>query len=495
MDSQMLNGVAPKAWTQGTLASRVSGLHKALNLYGRQQVLDRDEVLRLLELAELHACLGEWDRVVEITSQGIVLGCGPNSELRLYRAWIEGLKEEHDTTALHDLGRHLLGRRTESSAYAALALLSLTYAGQVWTSRAVFGQLFRLESTNSLVQECLAIYQCESLDAGERSRGIETLLRLSAKPVCGYFSDRATLNYALECEMSGAALNQMKRMSQRYVAAPDPYMNSALIAISEGQWQEAGDFLKPLLTMQPGHTDAVLLTARCMEMQDELSAARALLIQKADHFGSDDYEFEIGLGMVEARMFAETSDKELKLSAIEHLERALTLAPLYGMPDQPIATMIEGMGQSTRSARLDSSVSERYWMLSIDSAMLESMLGKGSFMVRCPVGMDKNDVVFFSARQRSRVPGKAAVSGMFHVVSAPAYDAKFGRSICLGRTVAFDHDASIVLDSRAQSATDLFGEENFSATGRAFFYSLETSLVKEIVSQVESKGFQLKRAV
>jgi hypothetical protein len=162
MGTEMLNDGVPKVWQQRAVFGRICMLHKTLDLRGRQWPLGQEESRQVLELTELYAFREEWVRVVEIASRATALGCARASQPALYRIWIRALKELGDTAALGNLASHFLVRRSESQAFAALALLALTYAGRSWTARAVFNQLARLESSDALVLECLSLYRREN---------------------------------------------------------------------------------------------------------------------------------------------------------------------------------------------------------------------------------------------------------------------------------------------------------------------------------------------
>jgi hypothetical protein len=473
-----------KQKSAGTMTKEIRSLHASLNLYGRQKTLSASEAEDLKRLLELHACREEWDRVVDLASQGIVLGGRVANETWFYRAWIEGLKEDLDVEGLSNLGRHLIARRTERVEYLALAVHAFTYAGQPAVVRSALQQLYRTEAGGQEVQDAFAVSRLESISREERMLGLRILASGLKTPCCGYFSYRAFLSYAFENGALATAASTLKSINGKFPESPEPYFVSALLSVNEGKWIEAIASLDIVLRQNCTHGDAILLKSRCMDMIGETAQSRFFLLENASNFVHGDYEFNVQLGLMERDLFRlSPSDSMLRASASSHLMMALKAARAYGFAEAPITAALKDLGVSF--GKEDTDHAQKYWLMSLDAKLLVQVLESGDFHLRCPPIVKKNDVIFFAAEDRKLERGAIGVSGFLKVVSSATSDAALGFTAHVANAVVFENDITVAQDGGIYRAVDGFGQENFAKISVARFFEVDESIADEIVSKVD----------
>jgi hypothetical protein len=466
--------------------------HHALNLYGRVKGLGRREIGELSRLIDLHACREEWDRVVDLASRAVVLGLSGQDEAAMYRIWIEALNEDLDTEGLAELGRHLLARRDESSQYLALGALSFLYAGKKRAVSSTVGQLYRAEAKGGVVDEVLAIVKCESMHREERMMGLRLLSATLKESGTGYLAYRRFLHYAWESDALSTAAATLKSMAKRFPESADAHFVSALIDIQEGQWPSAISALRAVLARTPENVEAVLMMSRCLEMTGRHSEARFALLNNAHLFSQGEYEFHVQLGMLEKKIAeSKKSEKMMRESAIHHLKTALRAAPLYGLPEAPIRSVLVDMGALSSEPEAPR---QRYWLLSVGPKPLAALLEREDFQMRSSANMQVGDVVFFSAEGRG-VPGTHAISGFFKVRSEPIQDPALGLTVRTGNAVVFERDVTISQRDGIFAERDAYGLDNFSTESQAKFYEVDASIADSVISKVEGMRVHMAIAV
>ncbi len=488
---QEANVMDAKRVNSGLLASQVTEAHQVLNMFGRNKAFTVKEFGQLVRLVELHAFREEWDRIVDIASQSIVVGLRWDAELTMYRMWIEGLKEDLDTDGLVDLGRHLLSRRRDRTEYLALATLAFTYAGRPNAVRSAIGSLYRMEAGGDVVDEVLAIVKCEAIDREERMMGLRELASTLKDSSCGYLAYRRFLDYAFENNALYTASATLKSLNKKFPDAPDAYMVSALLAVNDGEWESAMDALRVVIANNPGQSEALLMMSRCLEMIGKVSQARDFLLQNAHHFVRGDYEFSVQLGLIEKRLCCEDSDGEMRDSAAAHLKVALAAAHSYGFPTAPILSALEDIQAATAAPQAPR---QRYWLLNVEPKTLAAILDRDELQLRCPESIQMGDVIFLSAEGRNSAKGQHAVSGFFTARSTPTADPSLGLTVRTAQAVVFEHDVEVSSESGIFAARDLHGLENFSNRNMARYFELDSSVADSIVNAVEGMQVRMARA-
>jgi hypothetical protein len=484
-----------------TVAKRVSGremnqelqeLHRSLNLYGRQKSLSVADTRNLKSLLELHAFREEWDRVVDLASQGIVLGVSRADEIWLYRAWLEGLKEDLDVEGLSSLGQHLIARRDERIDYLALAVHAFVYAGKPSIVKSALQQLYRMEADSSVVRDAFAVARLESVSRDERMMGLRGLASGLKKPCCGYFSYHSFLSYAFENDALATVASALKSINGKYPRCPEPHFVAALLAINEGKWQEGIACLDSILAQNSTHADALILKARCLDMVGKTEEGRQLLMQNASLFPKGDYELNVQLGLMERDLFQKaTHDAMMHAAAVSHLSTAQKAAQAYGFSESAIVSALEELG--ARKSEMTPRGEQHYWLLTIEPKLLVQVLESEKFHLHCPSAVKKDDIIFFSAEGRQIDRSMRSVSGFMRANSSSKTDEELGATVQVCTPVVFEKDVEFKAQAGLYPMVDAFGQENCSKTGLMRYFEIEQNLVDDIVSQVESAHLQLRR--
>ena len=108
-------GLSPRG-TLGVLIRRAA--HRVRHA-GVDAPFTKQELELTLALVELLAFGEDWSRIASVASRAIVQGAGPNARIRLYRAWAEALRADHDVDSrgwvplLRIAHRHLAKHKRE----------------------------------------------------------------------------------------------------------------------------------------------------------------------------------------------------------------------------------------------------------------------------------------------------------------------------------------------------------------------------------------------
>lgn len=485
----------PGLSAEGTLSRAIARIERQNGLERIRRTLGAEELRSVFALVDLCAFKEDWEKIAEVASRTILEGCGRNARTRLYRAWIEALRNMHDVGGIQSLGKHLLALRGLSEDFVSLALMAFCYAGRMDHARRLFRSVRARTVRNAPAYEACAVYLCEFSRHSGRETGLRIMERLAFRREAQYFQCRNFLVYALELDALDAAQRAFERLHARFPRCPQPYWGAAVVAVYNGAWGEAATSLQELLADNPENTDAILALARCLEMTGDLMAARELLTANAALFDYDDYEFHAAGGVLNERLFERYGMSAYRKSSVRHFAAALRIAPRLGVPEAPLHLSLKALGagvgeQSFQVASPDPSSAQgtpKYWVLSLDDERLRGVVKQRSFIARSPTTMADGDVVFLSRIVRpSREPNAQHIVGVMSALTPSVPDCRYGCAIRMGDIQVFEMPVDVELPETSARARDAQGLENFSREGQAHFISIDRETADSILHELKT---------
>lgn len=449
--------------------------------------LSKNEVRSLLQVFDILSFQEDWSRIVDLASRAVVIGVGVNAELRLYRAWIEGLKHNHDVGNLQVLAKHLLAKRYESEDFVALSSLACSYSGRNQYSKVLARHLSRAKRHSFYAIEACAVEKCESLSKQERASGLRLFDALVSR--CDwYFSLLNFYSYALENESFHTASNLLQRMSSLFPACTEPHWVAARVAMEQEEWFVAMTSLEAILQINPLSEEAVLAYSSCLESAGDLMAATEFLERHAQLFSQQDFDFNIACGNVKKRIFARYNAPESRREAIAHYGRALAATKKLKMSSAFIHLELHdlhaGVGEERIASRGNASNQQNYWLLSIDDNCARGLFNQESALIRSPQGVSQNDVVFV-ARHSSRGD---QVECLYKVSSAVVPDSQLGQVVRIDKPKFFESAITVEPSTEMQQAFDSSGCQNFSEFYYARVFKLDIETASKLVKQAETQN-------
>lgn len=467
-------------------------LEKSLATRNTTRGLTRDEILSTLQVIEFSACQEDWERVVNLSSNALIAGCGENATLSLYRSWIEGLRFSHDVSGLQALAKHLINTERESREHLSLALLAITYAGRRNYATALYNELEKKHSANLYVLEAKGVYLAEGLETSRRRDGIRLLRKVAHTRTSCYFDKLNYLLSSLDVGASNYASHAAKTLFNEYPLSPEPLWIGAGIAMQEERWNDAIAFLSKIFLVNNNNTEACLALAQCYEKMGDLIAADTLLRENSHLFEASDYDYSVSMGAIQRSLFARYQNPAYRSEAVKHYANALHTAKRLQLPDAQLHIALydlkAGIGEERFSETKHSD--PRYWVVATDNTSAHNFLTQESFLIHCPSSLAKDDVIFFARYS----PDKTSLfyEGIFKVQSPVVPDNYLKCMARIGDGKFFESPIPSKMDNEYETKEDAFGCQNFSLYGEACFYSIGEAVAEKIIDRAErhSKGLR-----
>jgi len=472
--------------SRGTLGVLIGRAWRRVRRAGIKAPYTKDELELTSTLVEFLAFREDWQKVAEMASRTIVRGCGPKARVRFYRAWLEALRALDDVEGLQSLGRHMLLLRHEGADYVALACLALTHAGRRAYARTLYGHLVKnVEKKSVLVWEAMAQWLAESPSAKERAKGVE-MFALQCSRAPSYFSLRSYLIASLDADSLEHAASAYNFIHEEFPLAPEPYLASARLAMSENDFTAASVTLQQLLADNPRNVEGLLALSHCFEKSGDLLAARDLLSSNEALFDCDDVDFNSTLGIVDKKLHERYGMAGHHQSAVRHLSVALRACEKMQLPQGAVhaALLALGAGVGEQIVAGASGHDETLWMLAADESVGNDLMERKDVILRAPQGVTRGQLILLT-RPNPRMQGVELVCAVFEVTSPLVPDREFGWAVSARLVKTLSSPLEVELHDVRYPHRDGWGCENFARDHYARFYELPLAEASELLTLVE----------
>jgi tetratricopeptide (TPR) repeat protein len=456
-----------------------------------------------LEKIKYAAFKKKWEMCSQISSETIFLGCGPNASLALYRYWMESLKGLSDFSGLVSLSRHILSQRRSNFECVPLALLASCYSGRKLYASKIFESIAsqELSSRSALSWEARFVYLCNFGSAKERKETLRKFGKFVKNPTSQYLTVLNYAHFCLENDLFQEASEAFSLLKARFPLADDCERMLANCALAERDYKTASILLSELHSSNSSDCETILNLATSLAYSNELLSARDLLNKSSALFDPNDYGFNILNAWVSENLYTKFGLQEQKLNAVRGYSKALLASIKLGIPEGSIHLALGRLqagytsqafvnlrpySKMTTVSQANLYKDSKYWLLSCSDEVMRGILNLENPLVRIPVGLAQNEVVFVSRRMN---PNSEVIVGLFRADSMTVPDSELGRACLFSSFKAFDVPIEIEKMDDVQSAKDLWGCANFSMQSRAEFYELPQSVVQWIVLKSEDSSW------
>ena len=366
--------------------SHLYSIERDSSLFWREINPKPQSCLKLKKLLEMYGTYEQWEKVINLSSRA-VLHLNKNYErAEFYYIWICALKESFDLDSLVYLGEHLIFMGEKYSPFYCLAALSFHFAGENTRALNLLKMQKReLNTKNRYYRECVGLILA-TLPAKESNKtkiikGINHLKKLCLSKNSNYLSWRNCLRVLAQFDCEDSMSDMYNAMGERFSFCHEPYLVSALIAMEEKKWVEAISLLKIILIENPKNSESTLALANCLLETNEVAIAFDFLNENNHLFPTNDYDYNLLMGVILDRLSREKNSIELTDDAIVCYQIVISEAKKFYFPTENIQNNLKDLLQFKK-------------ILLSKSALLESLdsfLGAKNPSIGSLLNMDKMD--------------------------------------------------------------------------------------------------------
>ena len=313
--------------------SHIKHLERKASIFWREINPKAHSCLQLKKLLEVYATFENWESVVQFSSRA-VLHLNKNYEkVDFYYIWICALNEMKDEASLCLLAKHLLQMGSDYSVFNCLAIIAYQFAGKNDIGLSLLKeQKKHFNAKNKFYREALGLFLTSLKNKKYIKNGIVILKKLCSDKNSSYYTWRNCLRVLshFNCERSMSRVYNL--MNVKFPFAHEPYIISALIAMSEEKWLESIRLLNQVLKDNPENTDAILALSQCYEEYGDVESATDLMCKNARFFHDQDYDYNYTMARLLKKCAKLKDDKEKCEDSILYYDRVISLSYFFKFP-------------------------------------------------------------------------------------------------------------------------------------------------------------------
>lgn len=288
---------------------------------------------KLKELLEIHATYEHWEQVINLSSRA-VLHLNKNFERsEFYYIWICALNETQDLSSLKHLAKHLLLMGNQYPIFNCIAAIGYVFSGQIKNALKIIKNQKKINNINNkYYKEALALFLSQLKNKTNVKKGIFLHKKLCLHNNSSYFTWRNFLRVLSQHNFEKIMSRMYNLMHIKFPFSHEPYITSALIAISENNWMESIRLLSQIIKDNPGNKEAILALAHSYISNNQLENSYELISRNKAIFHDEDYDYNFLMANLYRNFAKNKNDKQDCEESILYYEKAISLAKFFHFP-------------------------------------------------------------------------------------------------------------------------------------------------------------------